>query len=137
MASDRPRSPAYRRLVRSGAVTARAASGQAALRRIAAVAAAGSPPETVFDTVTTEASVLLDGALIALTRFEKDGSEAVVVARTGGHVAVGTRLPMTGETTLARLWRTGRAERMDGYVERAGDDIGSSSWGSERVCPCR
>ena len=37
------------------------AESQAALRRIAAVAAAGSPPETVFDTVTTEASVLLGG----------------------------------------------------------------------------
>jgi len=70
------------------------AESQAALRRIAAVAAAGSPPETVFDTVTTEASVLLDGALVALTRFEGNGSGAVVVARTGGHVAVGTRLPV-------------------------------------------
>ncbi len=99
------------------------AESQAALRRIAAVAAAGSPPETVFDTVTSEASVLLGGALVALTRFEGNGSGAVVVARTGGHVAVGTRLPVTGETTLARLWRTGRTERMDSYVDGPGTNL--------------
>ena len=99
------------------------AESQAALRRIAAVAAAGSPPETVFDTVTTEASVLLGGALVALTRFEGYGSGAVVVARTGGHVAVGTRLPVTGETTLARLWRTGRTERLDSYVDGPGTNL--------------
>ena len=99
------------------------AESQAALRRIAAVAAAGSPPETVFDTVTSEASVLLGGALVALTRFEGNGSGAVVVARTGGHVAVGARLPVTGETTLARLWRTGRTERMDSYVDGPGTNL--------------
>jgi signal transduction histidine kinase len=100
----------------------RLADSQAALRRIAAVAAAGSPPETVFDTVTTEASVLLGGALVALTRFERGGAEAVVVAGTGGHVAVGTRLPVTGETTLARLWRTGCTERMDSYAGGPGTE---------------
>ena len=77
----------------------------------------------MFDTVTTEASVLLGGALVALTRFEGNGSGAVVVARTGGHVAVGTRLPVTGETTLARLWRTGRTERMDSYVDGPGTNL--------------
>ena len=87
----------------------RLAEGQAALRRIAAVAAAGEAPEAVFGTVTAEASVLLGGALVALTRFESDGAPAVVVAQTGGHVALGVRLPVTGDTTLARLWRSGRA----------------------------
>jgi signal transduction histidine kinase len=99
------------------------AAGQAALRRIAAVAAAGNPPETVFGTVTAEASILLGGALVALTRFERSGAEAVVLAQTGGHVAVGVRLPVTGDTTLARLWRSGRAERMDGYVGGRGTQL--------------
>src|SRR3954447_9464215 len=90
------------------------AESQAALRRIAAVAAAGSPPQTVFGTVTAEASALLGGALVALARFETD-YEAVVLAQTGGHVAVGVRIPVTGETSIARMRRSGRAERMDGY----------------------
>jgi signal transduction histidine kinase len=110
------------RLVRPAVAAVRAvlgarrlAEGQAALRRIAAVAAAGAPPEAVFGTVTAEASALLGGALVALTRFEGAGAAAVVLAQTGDHVEVGVRLPVTGETTLARLSRSGRAERMDGY----------------------
>lgn len=130
MAPDWFRFPAYRHLLPSPVATARAALaahrsavGQSALRRIAAVAAAGSPPQEVFGTVTAEAAALLGGALVALTRFERDGAEAVVLAQTGGHVAVGARMPVTGETTLARLWRSGRAERMDGYVGGPGTQL--------------
>src|SRR4051794_36247787 len=99
------------------------AESQAALRRIAAVAAAGSPPQTVFGTVTAEASALLDGALVALARFEADADEAVVLAQTGGHVAVGVRIPVTGETSIARMRRSGRAERVDGYTGGPGTEV--------------
>jgi signal transduction histidine kinase len=98
------------------------AESQAALRRIAAVAAGGSPPQTVFGTVTAEASALLGGALVALARFETD-DEAVVLAQTGGHVAVGVRIPVAGETSIARMRRSGRAERMDGYVGGPGTQV--------------
>jgi signal transduction histidine kinase len=118
------------RLVRPAVAAVRAvlgarrlAEGQAALRRIAAVAAAGAPPEAVFGTVTAEASALLGGALVALTRFEGAGAAAVVLAQTGDHVEVGVRLPVTGETTLARLSRSGRAERMDGYPGGPGTQV--------------
>jgi signal transduction histidine kinase len=107
----------------SAADVHRLAEGQAALRRIAAIAAAGEPPETVFGTVTAEVSALLDGALVALTRFEKGGTEAVVLAQTGDHVAVGVRLQVTGETTLARLHRSGRAERVDAYAGGRGTEV--------------
>ena len=99
------------------------AESQAALRRMAAVAAAGSPPETVFDTVTAEASALLGGALVALARFEPNRDEAVVLAQTGGHVAVGVRIPVAGETTIARMRRSGRAERVDGYTSGPGTEV--------------
>jgi signal transduction histidine kinase len=99
------------------------AESQAALRRIAAVAAAGSPPETVFDTVTAEAAALLGGALVALARFESNRDEAVVLAQTGGHVAVGVRIPVTGETSIARMRRSGRAERVDGYTGGPGTEV--------------
>jgi signal transduction histidine kinase len=99
------------------------ADGEAALRRIAAVAAAGSPPETVYATVTAEASALLGGALVALVRFAGDGTEAVVLAQTGDHVGVGVRMPVAGGTTLARLWRSGRAERMDAYADEPGTQL--------------
>jgi signal transduction histidine kinase len=122
MLPDRRRLPAHRRVVRVVVDAARAALDahrsagvQAALRRIAAVAAAGSPPQAVFATITDEASTLLGGALVALARFEADADEAVVLAQTGDHVAVGARIPVAGETSIARMRRSGRAERMDGY----------------------
>jgi signal transduction histidine kinase len=114
MATGRRPAPPSRR--RSG-------EGQAALRRIAAIAAAGEPPGVVFGTVTAEASALLDGALVALVRFERNGTEAVVLAQTGGHVAVGVRLNTTGDTTLARMRRSGRAERIDDYTNGSGTEL--------------
>jgi signal transduction histidine kinase len=88
---------------------------QASLRQIAAVAARGEAPEAVYGTVTEEVSVLLGGALVALSRYEDDGARAVVLAATGGHVARGVQLPVTEENTLGQVRRTGRAERMDRY----------------------
>ena len=106
----------------------RLAEGQAALRRVASIAAAGEPPGTVFEAVTAEASASLGGALIALTRFEAGGTESVVVAQTGGHVPVGARLHVIGDGVTARMWRSGRAERIDDYTGIAGtamaEDLG-------------
>jgi signal transduction histidine kinase len=100
----------------------------AALRRVAAIAAAGEPPEAVFDAVTAEASALLDGRLTALMRFEGGGSASVVVAQTGGHVSVGARLPVTGHSIAAHMWRSGRTERIDDYTGITGtrmvEDLG-------------
>ncbi|WP_249998346.1 GAF domain-containing protein [Actinoplanes sp. M2I2] len=95
--------------------TRRLLEGQAALRRVTAIAAAGEPPRAVFEAVTTEVSALLDGGLVALTRYEGGGTDSVVVAQTGGHVAVGARLHLTGDGIATRLWRSGRPERIDDY----------------------
>ncbi|MDT7555004.1 MAG: hypothetical protein QOI16_3544 [Pseudonocardiales bacterium] len=104
------------------------AEEHAALRRVAAIAAAGEPPEAVFDAVTAEASALLDGRLTALMRFEGGGSASVVVAQTGGHVSVGARLPVTGHSIAAHMWRSGRTERIDDYTGITGtrmvEDLG-------------
>ena len=86
---------------------------QAALRRVAVVAAAGGPPEKVFEAVVAETSAMVGGALVTVTAFEEAGAETVVVAETGGHVPVGARLPVTGDSLPARMWRSGRAERVD------------------------
>jgi len=91
-------------------------ASQAALRRVASIAAAGELPHIVFEAVTSEASALLDGALVALTKFEGNGSDSVVVAQTGGHVPVGARLHLTADGIATRMWRSGRAERVDDYT---------------------
>jgi signal transduction histidine kinase len=89
---------------------------QAALRRVAVVAATGGPPEKVFDAVVAETSATVGGALVTVTAFEEAGAESVVVAATGGHVPVGARLPVTGDSIRARMWRSGRAERIGDYT---------------------
>lgn len=92
------------------------AEEQAALRRVAAIAAAGGSSQAVFDAVTAEASVLLGGAATALTRFEGSGGESVVVARTGEHVTVGLGMRVTGDGIPARMWRTGEPQRVDDHA---------------------
>ncbi len=95
----------------------------AALRRVTAIVAAGEPPRAVFGAVTAEASALLAGALVALTRYEGNGSDSVVVAQTGDHIPVGARLHLTGDGIAARMWRSGRAERIDDYAGIAADTM--------------
>ena len=89
---------------------------QAALRRVAVVAAAGGPPEKVFEAVVAETSAMVGGALVTVAAFEEAGAETVVVAATGGHVPVGARLLVTGDSIPGRMWRSGRAERIDDYT---------------------
>jgi signal transduction histidine kinase len=117
------RTSKYVRMALSAIAAARPVTGrrhlvasQAALRRVTAIAAEGVPPRTVFEAVTSEASALLDGALVALTKFEGGGTDSVVVAQTGGHVAVGARLHLTADGIATRMWRSGRAERIDDYT---------------------
>jgi len=83
------------------------AAVQAALRRVAAIAAAAEPPEAVFDAVTAEGSALLGGVLLSLARYEGGGSEAVILAQTGGHVTVGSWFPGTNPLSITyRAWQT-------------------------------
>ncbi|MEU8609613.1 GAF domain-containing protein [Actinoplanes sp. NPDC048791] len=97
------------------------ARSQAALRRVTAVMAAGEPPGKVFAAVTAETSALLGAGLVALTRYEGSGTDSVVVAQTGGHLAVGARLHLTGDDGIAaRMWQSGRAERIDDCTGIAG-----------------
>ena len=103
------------------------ADEQAALRRVAELVARGAPTQQVFDLVTVEAGRLLDDAPTILFRYERSGSEVVVVARgwiteLGRHetyYTVGASLPVPGGSGRARVWRTGRAERIDSYAEVA------------------
>ncbi|MEU8820135.1 GAF domain-containing protein [Actinoplanes sp. NPDC048796] len=112
----RPETPDVRDLV----------ANQAALRRVTATVAAGEPPRKVFQAVTAEASALLGDTLIALTKFEGTaaGTDSVVVAQTGGHVPVGARLHLAaGNGIAARMWRSGRPERIDDYTGAAGPAV--------------
>jgi signal transduction histidine kinase len=98
----------------------RLAAEQAALRRVATLAAGGASPTAVFDAVAAEMKALLEADQVALARYEPD-AEITVVAYCGSYASrmrAGTRVSHEGESVTARVRRTERAARIDGF-ERA------------------
>ncbi len=91
------------------------AEEQAALLRVAELVARGVTPEEVFAAVATEASRLLEGEAMTLTRFESE-QELVVEAACGGPATVGTRIPFAAETLPDWLRRGDRIVRVDDYT---------------------
>jgi signal transduction histidine kinase len=72
----------------------RLAEEQAALRRVAMLAAAGASPTAVLDAVAAEVQALLDADQVAVNRFDP-GDEILVVAHRGlgaGRTPVGSRV---------------------------------------------
>ena len=96
---------------------------QAALRRVAELVARAAPPEEVFAAVTAEAGRLLAVHLAFLTRYDPDGTGAVVgtwAAPGGSPITVGTRLPLAGQNVTSLVFQTGRSVRIDGYADATG-----------------
>ena len=99
------------------------ADEQAALRRVATLAAAGAPPGAVLDAVAGEMEALLDADQVALNRFESE-DEIVVLAHRGVDVErtpVGSVVSIEGESATAKVRRTGRPSRMDDYESAEGE----------------
>ena len=91
---------------------ARLGDEQAALRRVATLAARGIEPEPVFQTVADEARTLLDCDTAAVVRFEADGT----VTMMGSHNTrqpTGVRLEPDPDHIVASVRKTGRAARLD------------------------
>jgi signal transduction histidine kinase len=101
----------------------RLADEQAALRRVAMLAAAGASPTAVLDAVAAEVEALLDADQVALNRFEP-GDEIIVMAHRGLDVErtpVGSRVSIAGESATATVRRTARPARMEGYQSAEGE----------------
>jgi PAS domain S-box-containing protein len=106
----------------SRARASRLADEQAALRRVATLAAEGGAPSAVLDAVVAEMETLLDADQVALNRFEP-GNEILVLAHRGLDVErtpVGSRLSTEGESVTATVRRTGRPARMEDYGSAPG-----------------
>jgi signal transduction histidine kinase len=100
----------------------RLAEEQAALRRVATLVAKGEPPDVIFTRVAQEIARIshVDNAFVL--RFEPDGT-ATVVAGCGSadvRMPVGSNWPLDGDSVTARVFRTGRPARMDGYAHASG-----------------
>src|SRR4051812_35826503 len=101
----------------------RLAAEQAALRRVATLVAADAPPERIFESVSEEAAHVVEADSGAIARFQ-DGS-AVIVGRWDERseleFPVGLALSTSDDGTIARVYRTGAAARINDYAAIGGD----------------
>jgi PAS domain S-box-containing protein len=106
----------------SRAPLARLAEEQAALRRVATLVARGVPDREVFTAVAEEAGQVLGVDATHLARLEPDGTSVAVGAwsRIGGHIRVGMRLSMDGQSVSSLIAQTGHPARLDSYDDAVG-----------------
>jgi PAS domain S-box-containing protein len=117
------RRAAEERLVASERDTRMLADEQSALRRIATLVAAEAQPRALFAHVTEEVGRLLGVPSSRLFRYEGDGRAIIVGGWTsdGRGLQVGATVALDGDTVIARVRRTGRVERIDGYEGVSGE----------------
>ncbi len=97
------------------------ADEQAALRRVAELAAQEAPADEVLQAVIVQASALAGVDFTTLLRYDLDGStEIVALHGAPTDVVVGMRAPGIGDGAVQRVWRTGRAARVDNLASMSG-----------------
>jgi len=98
------------------------ANEQAALRRVATLAARESSPVEVLEAVAGEAARVLEVDAIGMLRFEPDET-ATIVAQSEtpwDPPPLGIRFALEGENIVASVHRTGHAARMDDWESATG-----------------
>jgi signal transduction histidine kinase len=106
----------------SRAALARLADEQAALRRVAMIAARESSPVGIFGAVAEEAARVSDSEAVGILRFEPDGT-ATLVAQSEtpwDPPPLGTSFTLEGENVVAAVHRTGEAARSDDWSSATG-----------------
>jgi signal transduction histidine kinase len=100
----------------------RLAEEQAALRRVATLAARGAPPVEVFQTLIGEVGRLLPADAAALARYEIDDTMAEVARWTssGGNAPVAIRAPIESASASGLVFETRRPGRVNNYAEVPG-----------------
>src|SRR4051794_17022326 len=112
------RREAEQRLVASERATRVLADEQAALRRIATLVAGEPTPAELFARVTEEVAGVLGVPSATLMRYGTDHRATVVATFTAPGtkgMTPGARLALDGDTVVARVYRSGRADRIDSY----------------------
>jgi PAS domain S-box-containing protein len=98
---------------RTEAEVSRLADEHAALRRVATLVAEQASPTEVFAAVADEVCRTLDVPLIEMSRYEADGTVAVVGAAGEHPFQAGTRWQLDGPTVSSLVLQTGRPARVD------------------------
>jgi signal transduction histidine kinase len=94
------------------------AEEQAALRRVATLVATDVDAGRVFNCVCEELGRVLGVDSTDVMRYEGDGTATMVggwAGSAGPSFPVGMSVPVEGETVCAKLYRTGRPQRVDDY----------------------
>jgi signal transduction histidine kinase len=92
---------------------------EAALRRVATLAAAAAPADALFAAVTEEVGQLLSADLARLARYDAGDTLTVVAAwsRTGEHLPVRSQWALGTDDIGAVVRRTGRPARIDNVAD--------------------
>ena len=117
------RTGAARALAATEAAQRALADEQAALRRVATLVAGEAPPSRVFEQVTEEVGRLL--GLPGASVMHYDGARTATVVGTWSEdgeprFPVGASLDLDGDTVVAKVLRSGTAQRVNGYEEASG-----------------
>jgi signal transduction histidine kinase len=117
------RTGAARALAATEAAQRALADEQAALRRVATLVAGEAPPSRVFEQVTEEVGRLL--GLPGASVMHYDGARTATVVGTWSEdgeprFPVGASLDLDGDTVVAKVLRSGTAQRVDRYEETSG-----------------
>jgi len=96
--------------------------GQRAFSSLAWLASADPVPDELFSALAVEASRVTQGASVTLVQFTTGGTEAKVLAASGGHTEVGRTFPLQEQSIVVRAARSGRPERIDDYPLRSMED---------------
>jgi PAS domain S-box-containing protein len=125
-------------LAASEARARKLAEEQAALRRVATLVAHESSPDEIFALVAEEVGQVLCVPIVALVRYETDGSAMRVVggwSERAFPVPMGTRLLLDGPSHFADVWATGGPARLEDATGLPGEiaaamrrgDVGSGA----------
>jgi signal transduction histidine kinase len=117
------RTRAARALAVSEAAQRALADEQAALRRVATLVASESPPSRVFRQVTEEVGRLLELPRASVVQYDGAGAATIVGAWSeegSPTLPEGTSLALDGDTVVAKVLRTGTAQRLESYDEASG-----------------
>jgi signal transduction histidine kinase/uncharacterized protein YoaH (UPF0181 family) len=98
------------------------AEEQAALRRVAMLAARGASPEEVYAAVAAEVTRLLDADLTTMARYDSDKAMTPVArwSAARGDWGGSRRTPLGGRNVSTLVFQTGRPARMDDFSQASG-----------------
>jgi PAS domain S-box-containing protein len=96
------------------------ATEQAALRRVATLVAQGASPDELFSAVAHEVAGIIDIPVVAVNRYEADGTFTILGIAGDTTFTLGSRWPVEEEGIAGMILATGRPSRVDDYSTMTG-----------------